>query len=115
MEHGTSNESSALWVTINYIMNDSNRGKEEEINDEVFHRNAILLLSLIDNVDSVTCSIVDSSSQSDDIVNSFTFTRAQVDKLVGEDVRHYATDEKSLQQLIDRLDSLPLSENGKSS
>ncbi|MEY9979414.1 M56 family metallopeptidase [Lysinibacillus sp. RC79] len=102
-------------VTINYLMNDSNRGKEEEINGEVFHRNAIILLSLIDNIDSITYSIVDSSGQFDDIVNSFTFTREQVDKLVGEDVRHFATDEKSLQQLIDRLDSLPFSENSKNS
>ncbi|MFF2176530.1 M56 family metallopeptidase [Lysinibacillus sp. NPDC058147] len=100
-------------VTINYVMNDSNLGKEEEIKGEVFHRNAILLLGLIDNVDSITCSIVDSSGQSDDIVNSYTFTREQVDKIVGEDVRHFASDEKSLRQLINRLDSMPFSGNSK--
>lgn len=101
-------------VTINYRMKDSiSREEERNINGEAFHRNAIVLLSLIDNIDSITYSIVDSSGQSDDIVNSFTFTREQVDKLVGEDVRQYATDEKSLQQLIDRLESLPLNKNSK--
>lgn len=95
-------------VTINYIMNDPIHGIEEgEINDEVFRRNSILLLSLIDNVDIITYSIVDNSGQNDGMVNSFTFTREQAEKLFEEDVRHYATDETSLRQLIDRLDNLP--------
>jgi beta-lactamase regulating signal transducer with metallopeptidase domain len=95
-------------VTINCIMNDSIHGKEAgEIKGEVFYRNSILLLSLIDNVDNITYSIGDGSGQP---VNSFTFTREQAEKLLGEDVRHYAADETSLRQLIDRLDSLSFSE-----
>ncbi|KMY49744.1 M56 family metallopeptidase [Peribacillus loiseleuriae] len=98
-------------VTINYIMNDSIHGMEEkEINNEVFLRNSILLLSLIDNVDIITYSFVDNSGQNNDMVNTFTFTREQADKLFGEDVRHYAKDETSLRKLIDRLNNMHFSE-----
>ena len=97
-------------VTINYI-NDSVSGIDEaEINSEIYYRNSIILLSMIDNVDIITYSIVDSPDQNDGIVNTFTFTREQADKLLGEDVRHYATDETGLRQLIDRLESLSFSE-----
>lgn len=98
-------------ITVNYIISDSDEG---EIDGEIFYRNAILLLSLIDNVDIITYLIVDSPGQND-IVNSFTFTREQAEKQFGEDVRHYATDETNLRQLIDRLDNLPSSETNKSS
>lgn len=98
-------------VTFNYKINDSNYGvKEREINSVVFYRNSILLLSLIENVDIITYSIVDSVGQNDGKVNNFTFTREQADKLIGEDVRRYAKDEKSLRQLIDRLDKMHFSE-----
>jgi len=98
-------------VTINYIMNDSTDVLQEgAISGEAFYRNSILLLSLIDNVDSITFSIVDNTGQYDGATYSFTFTREQADKLLGEDVRHYAEDETSLRKLIDRLDSLSFNE-----
>ncbi|AJS61225.1 M56 family metallopeptidase [Paenibacillus sp. IHBB 10380] len=101
-------------LTINYIMNDSTDVKKEgAISGESFYHNSILLLSLIDNVDSITTSIVDNTGQYDGVTYSFTFTREQVDKLLGEDVQHYATDEISLRQLIDRLNSLPINEISK--
>jgi hypothetical protein len=90
-------------ATFNYIINDSINGIEKgKINGEVFHRNSILLLSLIDNVDIITYSFVDSLGHN----NTFTFTREQADKLFGEDVRRYAKDETSLRKLIDRLGKL---------
>jgi len=98
-------------LTINYIMNDSTDViKEGAISDGAFYRNSILLLSLIDNVDNITYSIVDNTGQNDGATYTFTFTREQVEKLLGEDVRHRAADEASLRQLIDRLDSLPSNE-----
>ncbi|OXM14749.1 M56 family metallopeptidase [Paenibacillus herberti] len=98
-------------LTINYLMNDSSYVKKEgAISGEFFYRNSILLLSLIDNVGSITTSIDDNTGQYDGATYSFTFTREQADKLLGEDVRHYAVDETSLTQLIDRLDSLPFNE-----
>ncbi|MEC0091969.1 M56 family metallopeptidase [Paenibacillus macquariensis] len=98
-------------ATINYIMTDSTDvSKEGAISGESFYRNSILLLSLIDNVDSITYSIADNTGQYDGATYSFTFTREQVYKLLGEDVRHYATDATSLRKLIDRLDSLTFNE-----
>lgn len=90
-------------VTVNYIMNDSVLELDEwEKNSEIYYRNSILLLSLIDNVDIITYSI----DQNDGRINTFTLTREQADKLFGNDVRSYASDEKSLQQLIDQLNSM---------
>ncbi|MCR8641883.1 DUF4825 domain-containing protein [Paenibacillus sp. N1-5-1-14] len=95
-------------LIINYIMNDSTDVlKEGAMSVESFYHNSILLLSLIDNVDSITTSIVDNTGPNDGVAYRFTFTREQVDKVLGEDVRHYAADETSLRQLIDRLNSLP--------
>ncbi|WP_068776548.1 M56 family metallopeptidase [Paenibacillus sp. FJAT-26967] len=96
-------------LTINYIMNDSaGVMREGAISGEPFYRNSILLFSLIDNVDHITYSIVDNTGQYDSAPYIFTFTREQVDKLLGEDVRLHAADKESLRQLMDRLDSLSL-------
>lgn len=62
-------------ITVNYVISHSDEG---EIDGEIFYRNSILLLSLIDNVDIITYSIFDSPSQNN-IVNSFTITRKQAD------------------------------------
>jgi len=98
-------------LTINYLMKDSaDVIKEGAISGETFYRNAIMLLSLIDNVDMITYSIVDNTGHYDGATYSFTFTREQVDKLFGEDVRHHAADETSLRQLIHRIDKLPFNE-----
>ncbi|MBW5445826.1 DUF4825 domain-containing protein [Cohnella sp. CFH 77786] len=100
-------------LTINYIMNKASEAVNEgAISREIFYRNSVLLLSLIDNVDRITGLIVDGTGQSDGASYSFTFTRDQADKLLGVDVRHYAADETSLRNLIDRLNSLPFNETG---
>ncbi|TCZ75469.1 DUF4825 domain-containing protein [Paenibacillus albiflavus] len=96
-------------VTINYEINDATGAvKEGALSGETYYRNSVLLLSLIDNVGSITYSIVDNTGHNDGTAHNFTFTREQADKLLGEDVRHCATDETSLRNLIDRLKSLPL-------
>ncbi|TVX99082.1 M56 family metallopeptidase [Cohnella terricola] len=101
-------------LTIHYLMNDSTGVVSEgAISGETFYHNSILLLSLIDNVDSITYSIVDNTGLYDGATYSFTFTREQIDERLGEDVRHYAVDETNLKQLIDRLDGLPVSEGVK--
>lgn len=103
-------EAPPYGMTISYLMHDATAvTKDGAISGEAFTRNSVLLLSLIDNVDSVTHHIVDNTGQYDGASYSVTFTREKVEELLGEDVRHYAADETSLQQLIDRLDALPLS------
>ncbi|WP_159886073.1 M56 family metallopeptidase [Paenibacillus puerhi] len=98
-------------VTINYVRSDSTEAaKEGAISGEAFYRNSLLLLSLIDNVDSITHSMVDNTDLSDGAAYSYTFTREQVNQRFGEDVRNHAADEASLRQLIDRLNGLSIKE-----
>ena len=94
-------------VTLNYLTDNSVPEVDgAKKNNEIYYRNSILLLSLIDNVDSITYSI----DQNDGIAQTFTFTREQIDKLFEEDIRHYATDETTLRQLIDQLKDLSFSQ-----
>ncbi|SEG57728.1 M56 family metallopeptidase [Paenibacillus sp. UNC499MF] len=100
-------------LTIYYEMNDSTEVvKNEVIGGEAFYRNAVLLLSLIDNVDRITYSIADDMGRNDDSAYSFTLTREQADQRLGEDVRSYGKDQTSLRQLIDRLERLKFGETG---
>ncbi|WP_397386746.1 hypothetical protein [Paenibacillus sp. MMS20-IR301] len=66
----------------------------------------MLLLSLIDNVDQINYTLIDNTGQYDGVSYSFPFTREEVDRWQGEDVRQYAVDEAGLRGLIDRLDSI---------
>jgi beta-lactamase regulating signal transducer with metallopeptidase domain len=94
-------------VIIHYSMNDATDVlRNGAISHDVFYRNSILLLSLIDNVDHITSFIVDNTGQDDGATYSVTVQRDQVESMLGEDVRHYAEDEASLRQLIDRLNNL---------
>lgn len=92
-------------VTVHYVSNDLTGMTEEGEGavSEVFYRNSILLLSLIDNVDWITYSIAGQAGRYDGAVYSITFTRGQIDEQIGEDVRRHAADEDGLKRLIDRL------------
>ncbi|MFD2745795.1 M56 family metallopeptidase [Paenibacillus yanchengensis] len=85
------------------ISDDADTIIDETIDSEAFYRNSIMLLSLIDNVDYITFLIMENTGQYDGATYSITVKRDQVDKMFGEDVRHYASDETSMRQLIDRL------------
>ncbi|MFS0836460.1 M56 family metallopeptidase [Paenibacillus sp. 1P03SA] len=100
-------------LTVYYEMNDDTDVVENgAMSGEAFYRNAVLLLSLIDNVDRITYSIADNTGRGDDSAYSFTLTREQADQRLGEDVRSYGQDQASLRQLIDRLDRLNFGESG---
>ncbi|AWB45248.1 peptidase M56 BlaR1 [Paenibacillus sp. CAA11] len=93
-------------VIVHYLMNDSAEVmKEGAPNVEAFYRNAILLLSLIDNVGYITYSMVDHTGRLNGETYNCTFTREQAEQFLGEDVRRYADDEASLRKLIDRLNN----------
>lgn len=84
-------------VTYRYLANDTYT--ETEANSSIFYNNAVLLLSLIDNVGSITYKISENAEQQTFI----TFTREQVTQSLGEDVRTYAADKEGLKRLIDQL------------
>lgn len=95
MELQTSSE--PYGVTYRYLATDTYSATVA--NNTIFYHNAVLLMSLIDNVGSVTYAISENSEQP----ISITFTREQINESLGEDVRTYAVDEEGLKELIGRL------------
>ena len=91
-------------LTINYKVNDITVMWNDELkalSRDPLLKNSVLLFTLIDNADIIHYSLADEG-----ITYSFTFTREEVDKLLGEDARPYGADEAGLRKLIDRLDSV---------
>ncbi|ACT02163.1 M56 family metallopeptidase [Paenibacillus sp. JDR-2] len=89
-------KSQPYGITVNYDRTDDLQAEEETAaNKDVFYRNAIMLLSLIDNVDSITFTVRNA--------NLVTVTREEAETLLGGDVRQYASDSASLKSLIDQL------------
>jgi hypothetical protein len=96
-------------LTLHYSMTDSSGIKKAGgITGDAFFRNAAVLLSLIDNADTITVDIVDNTGDYN-AAYTFTFTRDMIEKQVGKDVRQYAESETSLKSLIDQIKNLPVS------
>ncbi len=99
-------------ITIRFNMNDVSGVKVQgAISGDAFYRNSIMLFSLIDNVDVITCKIADISGNFDGASYSFTYTREMAKKLMGEDVRRYAGSTGTLKNLIERINNTPLGAN----
>lgn len=73
------------------------------ISSYAFYRNSILLFSLIDNVDVINCNITNKAGKYNGAIYDFTFTREEVEKLIGEDVRHYSENADTIKSLIDKM------------
>lgn len=94
-------------LTIKLDMHDSaGVTSDGAISGDVFYRNSIVLLSLIDNVDSITYSLADHTGQYNGAAYSLTFVRERVNEQLGSDVRQYADNEAGLHQLIDRIEGM---------
>ena len=101
-------------ITIHLIMNDStNVTWDGAISGYAFHLNTILLFSLIDNVDIINYTIFDNTGKYDGASYSFTYTRKDVEMLIGKDVRFYAGSVDSLENLIDRVTRMSLERNDR--
>jgi hypothetical protein len=99
-------------ITINYILNDySNVLVNGAISGEAFYRNAIMLFSLIDNVDVINCKIADKTGQYDGALYVLPYSRKMAEEVVGEDVRSFAGSTNTLKNLIDRINNTPLGPN----
>lgn len=91
-------------LTINFVMNDyAGVWKDGAISRDSLYRNSILLFSLIDNVDNINYTLADNTGQFDGASYRFTFSKEEVDQLLGGDAWQYTADETGLRQLIDRL------------
>lgn len=97
-------------VRIEYIMDDNNeRTALKNSEFDILYKNSIVLLSLIDNVDHITYRITKSISIAERGAVEINLSRAEANQLLGEDVRHFATDEQSVRELIDRVENLSFS------
>ena len=91
-------------LKINFNMNvDSDIKRRDAISGDAFYRNSIVLFSLIDNVDIISCNIRDKTGDYDGASYSFTLTRGEAEKLIGEDVRSFAYNADTLRRLIDMI------------
>lgn len=72
-----------------------------EVGEEQFLRNSVLLFALIDNVDEITHLGHWSNKLLSSTPFKFTYTRADIEKIVGGDVRQFAVSEEKLKELIE--------------
>lgn len=89
-------------MTIHYTVSKL----EGQNNTYAFH-NAIMLFSLVDNVDVIYSSILDITNSPNTSTATFPHTREYTDQLLDGDVRDYASNMKTLIELIDRLNAPP--------
>ena len=100
---------SPYGITIHFSMNDASGIKVQgAMGGDAFYRNSIMLFSLIDNVDVINCKIADKTGKYNGASYNFPYTRELAEKLIGEDVRHYAGSSDTLKSLIDKINNTPL-------
>ena len=87
-------------ITINYDKNNSSYLEDNTMYNYLY-RNSIMLFSLIDNVDSIGCKITNGTQAS----ATYSFSREEVDKLMGIDVRMFADNAGDLKRLIDIINN----------
>lgn len=110
MELQTSEEPYGL--TLSYV---EERMDSVADTDQIL-KNAIVLFSTIDNMGECTYEIYQSGTQ--ELVNGqvnykVTYTRTQVDSLVGKDVREYSKSSKEMDHLLKVIDEYKLSDLDK--
>ena len=91
-------------ITINLRADDAAKALLAKVDNRVWlRRDAALLFSLVGNADTVSFSL---SGTDDPAPLNITYTRGDIDKLYGPDVRTYVTDERSLSEFEKKLDIL---------
>jgi len=94
-------------ITINYVMTDSVDIKvNEAISGDAFQRNAIVLFSLIDNVDVINCKIIDKTGEHDGTTYAFTYTREAAEELLGKDLRSFSQNADTVRSLIGMISNI---------
>lgn len=83
-------------ITIHYTVKE-----EKDMGNEFFFRNAIILLSLVENVDIIYGEFYYAGNNSSTTAK-YPCTREMAEKWMGEDVRSYASNINTLNTLIDR-------------
>lgn len=98
---------SPYGITINFNGMDPSMILDEPLNKNISFKHAALLFSLIDNVDQINYMQTDINAIGDRVYAGISYTRKEIEDRIGSDVRGFAVSEKSLKDLIDRLDNMP--------
>ncbi len=102
IELRTETQPYGLKINLN-MKDDAGILEKGAVNRETLYKNAILLFSLIDNVDTINYRLIDKAGKYEGEANEFNFTRNMVEKLMGEDVRVYSLNEEMIQKLINKV------------
>ena len=89
-------------ITIHYTVS-----KLEGLNNTYAFHNAIMLFSLVDNVDVIYSSILDITNKPSNSTSTFPYTREYAEQLMDGDVRSYASNTGTIITFIDRINSIP--------
>ncbi|AHF09486.1 MULTISPECIES: M56 family metallopeptidase [Dehalobacter] len=90
-------------LTIHYRINDDSAiSAEDGMIGDVFGRNAILLFSLVDNVEVINIKFTDSVGKYEGY--STTYLRSRMEQMMQRDVRVYAESADLLKELLTRLE-----------
>lgn len=103
-------------ITINYIMTDpAGINSNGDISGDAFQRNAIVLFSLVDNVDVINCRITDKTEgKHDGTTYTFTCTREAAEELLGRDLRSFAENAGAIRSLIGMINDISFEGNHSS-
>ena len=88
-------------ITIHYTVSEL-----EGLNNTYAFHNAIMLFSLVDNVDVVYSSILNITNKPSTSTTAVSYTREYADQLMEGDVRDYASNTGTLITFIDRINSI---------
>ena len=89
-------------ITIHYTVSEL-----EGLNNTYAFHNAIMLFSLVDNVDVIYSSILDITNKPSNSTSTFPYTREYAEQLMDGDVRGYASNTGTIITFIDRINSIP--------
>jgi len=89
-------------ITIHYTVSEL-----EGLNNTYAFNNAIMLFSLVDNVDVIYSSILDITNMPSNSTSTFPYTREYAEQLMDGDVRGYASNTGTIITFIDRINSIP--------
>lgn len=96
-------------LSIYYTIEDS---RKWAVSKETFYNDAVILLSLIQNLDEVTIYLEDKENPNFD--SSFSFKREEIEKNFNQDIRFYAKDEATFLEFLDDLYTITETNNSSS-
>ena len=104
-----STEKPPYGMTYHYHLKDDSIDLTDQtfiLNEEQFLKNSVLLFALVDNVDEITHLGFWNNKALSSLPFSYTYTRADAERIIGGDVRQFAKTTEKLAELIEIVELL---------